>query len=351
MLYFVEMRYVKLVSLDRVTLENGYKNHSKFHFRQRCKALLLSDEGWSVKDIAKLFHTRTRTIYTWMSRWESMGIVGLMILPGRGIKPKLSTLDTNLIEMVKKKTRQFARSLKKIAQELSKDFGYEVTIHMLRRFLKKMGYSWKRFRKSLKKYQDEANYKEKLRELKDILNLHKLKYIDLFFADESGFNMEGYIPYGWQPKGEYIHITPCKTPSTQIFGLMSLDNRLEAYSNLGSMTSKTVIAYIDDFCKQIKQPTVVVLDNASIHHSKIFEAKIDKWKEQGLYIFFLPKYSPHLNPIEILWRKLKYEWIKYEDIESQQELNQVIEQILTEFGSLYNINFKEHAKEVSNIFI
>ena len=62
MLYFAEMRYVKLNKLTQETLENGYKNHSKSHFRQRCKALLLSNEGWAVKDIAKLFHIRTRTI-------------------------------------------------------------------------------------------------------------------------------------------------------------------------------------------------------------------------------------------------------------------------------------------------
>ena len=103
MLYFVEMRYVRLDSLERITLECGYKNHPKSHFRQRCQCLLLSDEGWSVKDIAKLFHTRTRTIYAWMDRWENMGIVGLMILPGRGVKPKLSILDKELTEIVKKK--------------------------------------------------------------------------------------------------------------------------------------------------------------------------------------------------------------------------------------------------------
>ena len=78
-------------------------------------------------------------------------------------------------------------------------------------------------------------------------------------------------------------------------------------------------------------------------------AKIEKWKEEDLYIFFLPKYSPQLNPIEILWRKMKYEWIAYEDLESQEQLEQVVQDILNKFGTKYTINFKE--QKVSNIFI
>jgi len=228
-----------------------------------------------------------------------------------------------------------------MAEELGKELGFKITVHTLRRFLKKLGYSWKRFRKSLKSKQNQQEYQDKFNVLQQLLELYKTKYIDLFFADESGFNMEGYIPYGWQPKGEYIEITPSKTKSMQVFGLMSLDNRLESYSCKGTINSQVAIAFIDDFCTKITQPTVVVIDNAPIHHSKLFEARIKEWKENDLYIFFLPKYSPHLNPIEILWRKIKYEWMNYEDIQNQDELETRLIDILSQFGDKYTINFKE----------
>lgn len=213
---------------------------------------------------------------------------------------------------------------------------------MLKRFLKGLGYSWKRFRKSLKKQQDAQEYERKLAELKQLIKLYQSGYLDLYFADESGFNLQGYVPYGWQPKGEYIEITPSKTKGTQIFGLMNLNNELEAYSCKGSMNSDTVIAFIDDFHSTMNQPTAIVIDNAPIHHSKKFHAKVQQWKQEDLYIFFLPKYSPHLNPIEILWRMIKYQWLPYEDIESQEQLNQNLEQILITFGSKYSIDFKQH---------
>lgn len=222
---------------------------------------------------------------------------------------------------------------------------------MLRRFLKRLGYSWKRFRKSLKKKQNQREYDKKLSELKQLIELYKADYLDLRFADESGFNLEGYVPYGWQPKGEYIEITPAKTKGTQVFGLMNLNNQLQSYAFEGSMTSKVVIACLDDFHTAITQPTVVVLDNASIHHSKAFKAKIERWKQDDLYVFFLPTYSPHLNPIEILWRKIKYEWLPYEAIESQQALNEKLEEILRNFGKNYTINFKQKNQKVANILV
>ena len=39
---------------------------------------------------------------------------------------------------------------------------------MLKRFLKGLGYTWKRFRKSLKKQQDPQEYERKLTELKQL---------------------------------------------------------------------------------------------------------------------------------------------------------------------------------------
>ncbi len=212
---------------------------------------------------------------------------------------------------------------------------------MLRRFLKKLGYAWKRFRKSLKKKQDPEEYQKKAQELLRLPELYRSGYIDLFFADESGFNLEGYVPYGWQPKGEYIEITPAKTRGAQVFGLMGLGNEFEAYTYKGSMGSEGVIAFLDDFHSRIKKQTVVVMDNAPIHCSNLFKAKEGLWKEEDLYIFHLPKYSPHLNPIEILWRKIKYEWLPFEEIESQQDLEERLEEILIAFGKKYTIDFKK----------
>ena len=56
------------------------------------------------------------------------------------------------------------------------------------------------------------------------------------------------------------------------------------------------------------------------------------------------------TPIEILWRFIKYQWLPYETIDSQQELDEKLEQILRNFGKDYTIDFKLKHQDVSNIF-
>jgi transposase len=59
----------------------------------------------------------------------------------------------------------------------------------------------------------------------------------------------------------------------------------------------------------VRKLTVVVLDNARIHCAQIIQERIKIWQQRGLYLFYLPRYSPHWNIVETLWRKLKYEWL------------------------------------------
>lgn len=174
-----------------------------------------------------------------------------------------------------------------------------------------------------------------------MLYLEEQGFLKVYFADESGFNLTPYIPYGWQQKGEYIQIVPRKSQSLNVFGLLSKDNDFQAYSSQQSINSDLAIAFIDDFAKQIKQRTVIVLDNAPIHRSQAFESKIAQWEEQDLYIFFLPRYSPHLNIIEMLWRKIKYEWLKPQHYLNWETFTKALDDILVKIGEEFAINFKE----------
>ena len=88
-----------------------------------------------------------------------------------------------------------------------------------------------------------------------------------------------------------------------------------------------------DFCKDIDKKTFLVMDNSPIHTSETFQDSIPLWKEQGLDIFYLPKYSPELNCIEILWRFIKYEWIELDAYKSWTHLVNYVENVLQNFGA------------------
>jgi len=165
--------------------------------------------------------------------------------------------------------------------------------------------------------------------------------LNIYYGDESGFSLEPCISYGWQPPGEYVRITPVGGNRLNVFGLLSRDNDLHAYSIKGSINTDVVIACIDEFVKTIDTKTVLVLDNASIHHSEKFNAKLGEWIQKKLRIFHLPPYSPHLNIIETFWRKIKYDWLKPRDYDSWETLKNAVDDILMSTGEKYKIEFGE----------
>jgi transposase len=164
----------------------------------------------------------------------------------------------------------------------------------------------------------------------------------MFFGDESYFNLSPEVPYGWQKIGEYIKIVPKRKKTIKIFGLLSRESEeLHTYEAKKNINSQFIIDSIDEFATKIRKKTVIVLDNASTHTSNLMQEKIKIWKEQDIEIFFLPKYSPHLNLIETCWRKMKQEWIEPQDYENQLTLETAIQNIFDNYGKKFNINFSE----------
>jgi transposase len=171
--------------------------------------------------------------------------------------------------------------------------------------------------------------------------LFRNNWIDLYFGDEAGFSMNPVLPYAWQEKGKPIEIFPQRDKKVNLFGIFRPDNVAVTYRSEGNINSEFLIQSINDFCQYLEKPTVLVLDNAPPHRSKLFSGQLAKWEEKGLYIFFLPKYSPHLNIAEIYWRKAKYEWIKPTDYFSFARYKQKIKEIFNGIGIDYKIVFKE----------
>jgi len=62
------MRFIKNLSAEeQAALKEGHKQGSTHRFRNRCKAILLSHEGYTVNEIKKLFDiNRENTIYDWL---------------------------------------------------------------------------------------------------------------------------------------------------------------------------------------------------------------------------------------------------------------------------------------------
>lgn len=138
------------------------------------------------------------------------------------------------------------------------------------------------------------------------------KLITLYYFDESGFSMNSCIPYAWQRRGETRELPKQRSKRLNVLGFLNRSHHSYFHTVEGSVKSAEVVSIFDAFTEayddeyqQTKVPCMVVLDNASMHRSQEFKDKIEYWESKAVFLHFLPAYSPELNLIEILWRKIK----------------------------------------------
>lgn len=155
--------------------------------------------------------------------------------------------------------------------------------------------------------------------------------------------LEPCVPYGWQFGGEDVFVPSAKGEALNLFGLLSRNNDFFFKTTPNKLDSAFVVEQLETLAFAIRKTTVVVLDNARIHTSSKVQERRPVWEQRGLFIFYLPPYSPHLNLIEILWRQLKYLWLKPQDYRSQQDLFYATTQCLAAVGKDLTINFSKFA--------
>jgi transposase len=146
-----------LPCLEKATLEDIFRNHTKPYLRNRSQCMLLLSDGFKVSELAKIYKTRKHTIYEWLRLYEREGFIGLQIKKGRGLKSIMRSLDTPKIEIIKEEIANNPQNLKQVSTILSEKLGFTITKMMLKRYLKKkLKYTWHRIRKWLKPKQNQA---------------------------------------------------------------------------------------------------------------------------------------------------------------------------------------------------
>ena len=129
---------------------------------------------------------------------------------------------------------------------------------------------------------------------------------------------------------------------------MNRNNDLFYYPVEGMVDSQTVINVFNDFAEQMADPkyssgdryTVVMVDNASIHTSRLFRDELIDWAiEKKILVCYLPTYSPELNIIEILWQKVKYEWLNLFEVMDFKAFKAEVTRVFDQVGQEYMISF------------
>jgi len=128
---------------------------------------------------------------------------------------------------------------------------------------------------------------------------------DLIFLDESGANLQMRPEYGRGKKGKRITTAaPFNRGSKMtMIGAISI-NCVEAalYGEWAANTEIFLTFITKCLCPVLRKNHVVVMDNVAFHQAAgVKEAII----ATGAKLLYLPPYSPELNPIEMMWSKIK----------------------------------------------
>ena len=126
----------------------------------------------------------------------------------------------------------------------------------------------------------------------------------LVFIDETWTNMASLR--GWAPRGQRLKAkVPHGRWKTMTFLAALRHDRLEAPWLIdGPINGERFRLYVEKvLVPTLKPGDIVILDNLGSHRGKAVRRAI---RSAGAKLIFLPKYSPDLNPIEMLFSKLKH---------------------------------------------
>ena len=171
---------------------------------------------------------------------------------------------------------------------------------------------------------------------------HRIDPTRLVFIDETWTKTNMAPLRGWGPCGQRL---PAKVPygrwTTLTFLAALRHDRIEApWLIEGPINGESFRLYIEQVLIPTLQPgDIVVMDNLGSHKSCAVRQAL---RAARLKLFFLPKYSPDLNPIEMLFAKLKH-GLRKAAKRSEQAICDAIAELLPTVAPTECANYFAHA--------
>lgn len=234
--------------------------------------------------------------------------------------------------------------LTEVLARLQTETGVCISRDTLQRTARALGYSWKRMRRSLRSQRDQTLFAFFEQELALLHQAETRGEVAIYYADECRFSRLAPVPYAWQLRGQ----PPVELPAERgkggysVLGFWNAKGEgqpLTSWILPGALTGELFVAAVNDWYPTLTKPTILVLDNASIHHAALVRHYLPIWRAAGLQLQFIPAYSPELNLIEILWRNCKHAWITPPDYFSDETLYERVCYVLNRIGKEYTVTF------------
>jgi transposase len=268
--------------------------------------------GESPEIVATGLGINRRTIYRWLSAYHYGGDDALAAKPIPGAPPKLdSKAMARLSRIVRDKTPQQFKfeyalwTLALIRELISRQFNVRLTEVSVGRLMKRLGFSpqrplyraWQQNPELVQSWQETVYPK--------IAARAKKEGALIFFADEAGVRSDHHAGTTWAPVGQ----TPVVKATGARFGF----NMLSAVNALGHFRFMTVDGTVNatvfrEFLKRLlvgmDRKIFLIVDGHPAHKAALVRRFVAE-NASRIELFFLPPYSPELNPDELVWNNVK----------------------------------------------
>lgn len=279
----------------------------------RRKAVQAVRDGKSQGEAAKLFGVARPTVNKWC-RQHAAGGTKALAARKRGRRPGKRLPAAQAARVRRKITDRcpdqlrlpFALWTREAVQQLiARECGVAVSVRTVGRYLRDWGFTpQKPARRALQR--DPAAVRRWLREeYPAIQAAAKAENAEIFWEDEMGLRSDHVAGRSYAPIGR----TPLIVVSGNRFGC----NMISAITNRGKLhfmvfrgrfTAPVFLKFLQRLVRQVGRLLFLIVDGHPVHRA----AAVRDWLDQNharIRLFFLPAYSPELNPDEYLNQDVK----------------------------------------------
>ena len=195
-----------------------------------------------------------------------------------------------------------------VMQLIARECGIKLSIRAVGNYLKRWGFTPQKPIKRAYEQRPEAVKQWLENEYPAIEKRAKAESAEIHWGDETAVVNTDVRGRSFAPKG--------KTPITYtVGGTRQKLSMISTVTNQGktrwmiideAFNSDKLIEFLEALVKDAGKKVFLILDNLRVHHSKPVKKWLEENKEQ-IEVFYLPSYSPELNPDERLNADLKHE--------------------------------------------
>lgn len=309
----------------------------------RLRAIEATKAGMKASDLALAYGVHRRTVFRWLADYYKGGEQALKAKPIPGRPPKLD--EPQMQSLAQAVTDQTPLqhgfevglwTLSILRELIRRQFGHTMSLSSVSRVMSLLGITvqkplyraWQQDPERVRQWETE--------EFPAIKKQARAQGATVFFADEAGIRSDYHTGTTWAPAGQ----TPVVTATGRRFSL----NMLSAVSpkgefrfmlHDGTVTAPVFKTFLQRLMVGATSPVFVVVDGHPVHKSALVRQYIERQGGQ-LQLFFLPPYSPQLNPDEQVWAHVKRR-VSSQLVESKDEMKRLALGALRRIQKLPNL--------------